>query len=281
MRAAAGAERGAHRHLAAPRGAARSSRLAMLAQAISSTAADRAEQRDKRRPVILRPARPGTDAPAMPRSCRRAGSRRRRAPAIAVSSACAAASADAGAQPADRLSGTTRRADRPTAPRTARPAPASRSAAGSRLSNGNSKRAGITPTIDERRRRRAPRACRRSPDRARSVRVHSASQITAVRLRRARSSSAREDAAGDRRDAEQRKDVRRDDGHRNRRRLAAAGERHRAGRVGGDVLDGGGLGAPVQDVEIRAAVRFVVNGGVDRDQAGRRPRTAAASAARR
>ena len=50
--AARGAERGAHRELALPAAACASSRLATLTQAISSTNADRAEQRLQRRPEL-------------------------------------------------------------------------------------------------------------------------------------------------------------------------------------------------------------------------------------
>ena len=76
----------------------------------------------------------------------------------------------------------------------------------------------------------------------------------------------REDAAGDRLHTEQWEEIRCHDCHRNRRGLAAAGQRDCSRRVGGDAIDGRGLRAPVEEVEVRRIIRLVPYRRIDRHE---------------
>ena len=259
------AERGADRHLAAARGAARQQQVGDVGARDQQHGRHRAEQRDQGGPVVLDqhilewPDDDPVHAVARVRGVDAGGDggqlglRRRQR--------------DAGTQPADRLQ--ERRA--------ALIGPLRREARGQHRHPDLRRVLGVEGKLEARRhdaddddriaveQRRLADDRRVAPEGARPQRLGDHRRpLGAVRV-----VAGFERAAGDRRHAQQREDVGRDDGHRNRRRLAVAGQRDGGRRVPGDVLHGAGLRAPVEDVEVGAVVGLVADGGVDGDEARR------------
>ena len=135
---------------------------------------------------------------------------------------------------------------------------------GSSASNGNSKAAGMIPTMVI----GSPSRSAVFPTMAGSRskwRAHRPSEITAARWAPCGRRRG-EHPAGNRRYPEQREQVRRYDGHGDRCRLTMSCQRHGRGRVRGQPFNRLGLRAPVEDVEIGAVVGLVAHGRVDSDQ---------------